>query len=389
MNEITVSSAALPMQTHNFAWNVVDGLRKANVDVSLLSALPIPNYPEYPRVFIRSVPIQERGVSGISLGFINLLALKHVTRLLSCFTTGWKYIATVRPDVVVVHGVHSPFLLYARLLKRFARMTICAILTDPPGIIRPRDGAFVRSLKWLDRKVVEKLCSGFDGVIALAPTLAKDLAAGVPVLVMEGIATQITLERTAPDRRHEVEGAFVLAYAGGLTAEYGVKNLVLAVEGLHQPGVRLDLYGRGPLEEWILERASRDPRLHYHGAISRDELLPRLARADLLVNPRPVEQEFVKYSFPSKLLEYMSLGVPVLSTRLPSIPVDYDRFLTYPKGDTPTSLMEAITQIMDMSLVGRRRKADKARQFVLREKGVSVQGKRMAEFLSALAKGQR
>ena len=53
-----------------------------------------------------------------------------------------------------------------------------------------------------------------------------------------------------------------------------------------------------------------------------------LASADFLLNPRDTEWPGSKYSFPSKLLEYMLMDRPILSTRMHGIPNEYfDCFL--------------------------------------------------------------
>lgn len=52
----------------------------------------------------------------------------------------------------------------------------------------------------------------------------------------------------------------------------------------------------------------------------------RNKKATLLINPRPSNEEFTKYSFPSKNLEYMASGTPLLATDLPGIPAEYKRY---------------------------------------------------------------
>ena len=48
-----------------------------------------------------------------------------------------------------------------------------------------------------------------------------------------------------------------------------------------------------------------------------------------MINPREDNQEYVKYSFPSKNLEYLSTGNKVLCYKLSGIPNDYDKYLYY------------------------------------------------------------
>ena len=49
--------------------------------------------------------------------------------------------------------------------------------------------------------------------------------------------------------------------------------------------------------------------------------------ADVLVNPRPNNEEYTKYSFPSKNIEYLMTGKPVVAYMLDGMPAHYKKFL--------------------------------------------------------------
>src|SRR5690606_13156140 len=127
-------------------------------------------------------------------------------------------------------------------------------------------------------------------------------------------------ETTIPAPPVKAGPEFTVAYAGSLQEAYGIGDLVHAIQNIDNPNIRLDIYGAGGLSKWIQEVGEADPRIRYHGTLPHQELLPKLQQADLLANPRRLDFENVRYSFPSKLLEYLSLGVPTLSTPLPDIP---------------------------------------------------------------------
>ncbi|MDH6235810.1 glycosyltransferase involved in cell wall biosynthesis [Cryobacterium sp. CG_9.6] len=320
------------------------------------------------------------GSHGRSLGFINLIVLKHLTRFSSCFVRGTRFVRREAPQVVIVHGIHTPFLLYALLLRRTLPVRICLVLTDPPGIIRHVDGPLARRLKGLDRRLLRRLTRGFDGVIALTPALAADFAPRVPRLILEGfvnphLATTAAAHRN-PDEIH-------VAYAGGISTEYGVRNLVEAFRTLPDRRLRLDLYGRGTLDGWVVGQCEADARITHHGILPHDALMPHLRAAQVLVNPRPADQLFVKYSFPSKLLEYLALGVPVVSTRLAGIPDDDLVFLQLTVDDSVSALAQALS-LMLSDLEAAESRARRAQQYVVEHKSQAVVGARIAAFLSAL-----
>lgn len=380
LNDIASKSSVLPTQTHNFAWNIVGALRSAGVATSLLSVLPVPNFPEYPRIVIRASSVDQRGVRGITMGFINLIVLKHLTRFASCITSGTRFIRMGNPDIVVVHGVHTTFLLYARVLKLIFRVPICVVMTDPPGVVRNVDGLLSRKLKSFDRRLVKTLVAGFDGTISLTSALAEDFAPGIPSLALEGFAN-LRISEVPPEKINRDE--FIVAYAGGISAEYGVQNLVVAFRSLPDTRLRLNLYGLGPLAEWVQSQCEQDSRIKYFGWQTHENVLSQLRHASVLVNPRPVAQEFVKYSFPSKLLEYMALGIPVLTTRLSGIPEEYMAQVEVTDDDSVAGLARAVERIQSnyQDAVNR---AATAKIFVQTNKSVSAQGSRLTTFLSTL-----
>jgi glycosyltransferase involved in cell wall biosynthesis len=379
--EIAQQSTVMPTQTHRFAWNLVGALESTGITVSLLSALPVPNYPEYRGIIIRPSTVAQNGVQGITLGFLNVFILKHATRFASCTRAGLRFIRSRQPDVVIVHGVHTPFLVFARLLKRFLKLRICLVMTDPPGVVRAVDGTLSRMLKRLDRKLLKVLASGFDGVICLTPALAIDFASEVPRLVLEGFVNrELSLLRTEPS---DVTDSFQIAYAGGIYAEYGVENLVRSFQSITDPRARLRLYGKGPLDAWVLNQCEVDKRISHSGLVAHGDLMPQLRQASVLVNPRPAAQDFVQYSFPSKLLEYMALGVPVVTTRLAGLPADYLPYVQVTEDDSVDALTQAIETVRSHypSAVER---ASRGQEYVVEEKSVSAQGRRISAFFSEL-----
>ncbi len=375
-------SAVLAVQTHNFAKNLVRALTSTGVPVKLISVLPIPNYPEYPKILIHSGAVHQGGAAGISLGFVNLMLLKHLTRFFACITRGRRYVGRVNPKVVIVHGVHSPFLLFASVLQKSLSTRTCLIMTDPPGVVREIDGVVSRALKRIDRVIVTRLASRFDGVIALTPQLARDFAPGVPALVMEGFA-DAGLALPSPLQRSRGREQRV-SYAGGISEDYGVRNLVLAFMQIEDAKLRLDLFGRGPLEPWVQQKCRDDRRIRYHGALPHDQVIGELRRSQILVNARPAHQSFVQYSFPSKLLEYMALGVPVVTTRLAGIPRDYYPYLELVDDDSVDALTRAILAVRTAP-VDCAHRARLAQEYVLAKKSITAQGERIERFLSQIA----
>jgi glycosyltransferase involved in cell wall biosynthesis len=379
-DEIVAVDRHMPSQTHNFAWSLVDALGRAGVPMGLLSVWPVSNFPGNPRVVFRSAPFETKGVVGECLGFVNLIGLKHVTRFLQCLTRGTRVLRRWRPTVLLVHGVHSPFLWYAALSRHFLGLTVVVILTDPPGVCLPTDRLAVRLLKWLDIKLVRFALRWTDAVIALTTDLARDFAPRKPALVIDGIgrfesvAEPVRKDRTQP----------TVVYAGSLRTGYGVDRLVDAVSDLTDPPATLEVYGNGELAGWVSEVAAEQTQIKGPRLLPREDLLRAYQSADLLVQPRPTNQSFVRYSFPSKLIEYLASGTPVLTTRLVSVTDEYTPYVYWIDDDSPAGIRKALRHVLQLPEDERLSKGRRAAKYIRATRSSEAQGKKISAFLHGI-----
>jgi glycosyltransferase involved in cell wall biosynthesis len=103
----------------------------------------------------------------------------------------------------------------------------------------------------------------------------------------------------------------------------GLRYLVDAAPALDRIGVTVDIYGYGELETKLREaiKASGVSNVHLHGTIAdRDELVRVFAEHDLLVAPSVRAANGDMDGIPTVLLEAMGTGLPVLASRVSSIP---------------------------------------------------------------------
>jgi glycosyltransferase involved in cell wall biosynthesis len=370
----------MPLQTHTFAWSLVDALLKAGLEVELLSVWPVSTFPSNPRVLFRSAPFAMNGVPGECLGFVNLVGLKHVTRFVQCLSRGTRVLRRWRPGVLLVHGVHSPFLWYAALSRQVLGLRVVVILTDPPGVCLPTDRLAVRLLKWLDVRLVRWALRWTDAVIAVTTDLARDFAPGKPALVIDGIARfESDADYVRKDRSRPT-----VVYAGSLRISYGVDRLVDAVSGLTDPPATLEVYGNGELADWVSKVAAEQTQIKGPRLLSREELLRAYRSADLLVQPRPTNQSFVRYSFPSKIIEYMASGTPVLTTRLVGMTDEYTPYVYWIDDDSRAGIRKALRDVLQLPEDERLTKGRRAAEYIRATRSSEAQGKRISAFLQCI-----
>lgn len=104
-------------------------------------------------------------------------------------------------------------------------------------------------------------------------------------------------------------------YAGSLGRRTDLATLSEAVKQLPQsspPGIRVLVCGRGDLEDRIARTATLQQGLTFLGKRSAAEVSWLLQRADVGVLPYPSTPDYAM-SYPNKVGEYMSQGLPVLT----------------------------------------------------------------------------
>ena len=87
------------------------------------------------------------------------------------------------------------------------------------------------------------------------------------------------------------------------------------------------------------------------------------------MNVRNPKDEFTAYSFPSKTIEYMSSGTPLLTSHLPGIPQEYFDFCYSISGNDVTDIKSALETIMGYSDEVRRDMGQRAREDVYKRQG--------------------
>jgi glycosyltransferase involved in cell wall biosynthesis len=355
------------IQTYKFAWSFARSLAIYN-EVILVSSIPIQNYPLVDKLFIKGGGFKSQGFNGYFIPFINILLLKHFFRLFFGFFVLLYVCILKKPEVIFVHGVHTPYLILANLFKFFG-FKFAIVLTDPAGVELDTDSLLSRYLKKIDKFVINFFVNNADILISLAPKLVENYNKKNIKLNFPGILNKDFNEGISAYQGRKTEShTFKVVYAGGLHEIYGIKKLVDSI--LEFPAdvkIKMLFLGKGDQLEYIKQCSKDDSRVEYGGFLSNEELIPELLNADLLINPRPTSLEFTGLSFPSKLIEYLATGTPILTTRISSIPSCYEEFFYYIDDESGIGIQQAILRVMETDPIERNLVASRAQNFIQQE----------------------
>jgi len=312
-------------------------------------------------------------------GFLNVTVLKFPAR----FVSAWNAVRRTtkgRPCLLMVYSTNLSFFGAALLHRLLHRQTkICLIVVDLPEYT----GALgLASLPMrAESAIVHSLARRVDCLVLLARAMADRL--GVEqgrCIVVEGISDKAGFDVVEP-KVPDDGGRRIFLYAGSLAARHGIADLMAAFARIEAPDARLWVCGSGSMAGAVAEMAERDRRVRMFGEITRGEVLGLQERAHVMINPRPPFDDFTKYSFPHKTMEYLASGRPVIMHRLPGIPAEYVPYLVIPPTpdvDGLATAMEGMIAAPDAELAAT---GEAGQRFVATEKTVGVQGQKLLRFL--------
>lgn len=354
------------------------GLDGAGADITVLAFQPVPAFPRSPRWWVSGQRLPGPGRREQRLvAFINVPYLKQVSLACALLIQGWQQIQRGAPQVLMSYNVNTftsaPLLLLSRLLRLPYVPVVYDV--DVPGATVP-DGPLQRlEYRWAAR-VLPLLPAAVTGTALIG----RELMPGRPTLVVEG-GLGPAQQAYAPAPRTSGT-TFDVVFAGALETYNGVDVLLDAMTWL-PTHVRLHVAGQGGLRAAVEAAAASDDRVVYHGLLDMDGLRGLYARGDLLVNHRSDERLDSRYVFPSKLIEYLASGLPVVSTRFRSLPEEYLPFLEVLSDESPRALAAGIERVM-AALPAARLKARQAQEFVRTHKSWAFQGRRILSFLETV-----
>ena len=173
----------------------------------------------------------------------------------------------------------------------------------------------------------------------------------------------------------------VIFYSGTLNRKFGIRTLLEAFQHADIENTELWICGSGEDEKEVISYAKRDKRIVFFGYCSSEKVGELRNKASVLVNPRQNKGEYTKYSFPSKTLEYMASGRPVVMYKLDGIPDEYDPYLFYVKEEGAAALGEKLKEVCEMKEEERKAFGERAQSFVLDEKNPKKQAQKLLQLL--------
>lgn len=355
---------------------LIKGLSENGAEVLCASGLPI-NRSITKKLFIKEPDEVEDGVLYHYIKSINLPILRQI----GIYSGTRKFVkkqlkAAKGEDTVILCDCLNLANAYGMLkaAKKY-RLPIVFIVTDIPEFQRGK----------LLKGINDKIIAGADGFVLLTGKMSEKInPENKPFVVIEG-HSDASLSEIEREARYEYAGGKkVVIYAGSLLRLYGIGNLVEGFIAADIPDAELRVYGDGDYREELEEICKTHKNVKYMGVKPNAVAVEDERRAALLVNPRPTAPEYTKYSFPSKNMEYMASGTPVMTTALPGMPREYYPLVEIIDDETPQGIAKKLKEFFAVDAGKRYEKGAAARRFVLENKSNKVQAAKIIEFIEKI-----
>ena len=334
-----------------FQKKLIRGFKQNDIDIEVVSAPFIGSYPnKYKKMFFRGFESQESDYRYVN--FCNVWGYRNFSRSVSLKKAIANFIQVDDFEkLIVVYSTHTPFLdaaVYAK--SKDPRIKICLVIPDLPQYmnLNARISMIYKIGKKFDIAKFKRLNKYVDSYMLLTEAM-KDVVDihGCPYCVIEGIVDPDIFEKKcAKKQKTSNDGAKYIVYTGKTNEKFGIKELVEVFETLADHNLRLVICGSGDSDTYIKQKAKQDSRILVLGQVPHDKAIEWVRHADVLVNPRQDNEEYTKYSFPSKNIEYLSSGNPTVGYILRGMKPIYREFLLAANED---GLGAAIGRALNMS----------------------------------------
>ena len=300
-----------------------------------------------------------------------------------------------RYSVVQIHNPPDFLMLAALVPKLLGSKVVFDVhdLSSDMFTMRFADRPGGRLIEHVLRAVETSAARAADLVVTVHRPYQRELVArGVPPekvhVVMNSLDERLPHAAPAANGR----GDIVVVYHGTLTPHYGVHVLVEAVAhaARHVPRLCLEIYGHGDALPYLKQRAADlgiSSRVTFAGAMSHTEVLSRVSCASIGVVPN-LPTRLNRFALSSKLFEYIVLGIPVVSSDLPTIREHFpDGELLFFRAGDPGALADALIAVAE-DPEGAASRATVARRRYLSDYAWSPNAERYASLLGTLARSR-
>jgi glycosyltransferase involved in cell wall biosynthesis len=288
----------------------------------------------------------ERFEANIPIFYSSAWPIKRVNGFWSCFTLKQLFNARHRAspfDLAIIWNLKRPQIVCA--LHAMKALDIPAILEYEDDAFLSLDGSRPNHSA-RQRQFARDFLEQVPGCMACSPHLLSQLPSNIPKLLLRGVVGR-DLEAARDN-----EKANRVLFSGSHHKQYGIPALIAAWTKASLPNWELHITGGGPETASFRKLAESDPTIHFHGFVSRAELVKLMASAKICINPHDTSKTPGNV-FAFKIVEYLASGAHVITTPMGPLEKELEQGITYMADNSPETIGSTLRRVIDGKLYER------------------------------------
>jgi glycosyltransferase involved in cell wall biosynthesis len=276
-------------------------------------------------------------------------------------------------DVVHVHNVPD-FLVFSAVYPKWKGARIILDVHDLlPEFYASKFKISHRSLLFHVLVLMERCSAAFSNHVIIANHLWRHR-----LVSRSSRPEKCSVVRNRPDlsifveasKKREQDGKFLLTYPGSLNGHQGLDVAIRAFASISDriPNAEFHIYGEGPAKPSLIELAKNlgaGDRIVFHDFLPSRDIARVMAQTDLAIEPKRATSAFGNEALSTKILEFMSLGVPVIASKTTIHAYYYDEtIIQYYENDDESQLAAQILRLANDPAL-RQSLADNAKRYAL------------------------
>lgn len=306
----------------------------------------------------------------VSTKIYNLLKIRSITNLFSLIRELLKETRKNADSIIICDAFSVSCSLAVTVVAKLRKIKRIAVVTDLPQ--------FLETDQKLGR-LVFRLMQNYDRYVLLTQQMSQLVNIhSKPEIIIEGSCDMDMAGSENHMEKKKVPKSLV--FTGSLTANVGIEEMLQAFIECDTKDFELRIFGSGELAETIANLSKVHTNIKYYGQVDNARAVQEQISATLLLNPRFSDGEYTKYSFPSKIIEYMASGTPVLTTALPGIPNEYFEYMYVFEHENLSGYKKAFSYLLKKSPKELHSMGIRAKKFVIQNKTNAAQADRIVKW---------
>lgn len=320
----------------------------------------------------------------ITYHFMPVLKLRFIGGLYSAlqvYLFTYKWLKQNKDGFVIVDFL-KPFANFVCKAARKLKRKSIIIVTDLPVFLQNESKTILDKFRtWRANRQYENMIQIASEYVFLTEQMNLLLnKENKPYVVIEGFV-DINM-KNVEKAQENISDKKICLYSGAISKQFGLEMLVEGFIRANINNSELHLYGNGDYVDELEQICNKHSFIKYFGIIANEDVVRKQIEATLLINPRPTNEEYTKYSFPSKNMEYMASETPVLTTKLPGMPDEYLNICYIIDDESINGIKNSLINVLGKTNEELKLMGNKAKKFVLKEKNNIIQAKKILNMRS-------